>query len=85
MNDVDIAIEAARAGARVLLRYWEQLGKDDADLKARNDWVSRADRESESAIIARIHEHFPSDQILGEESGAVSGRGSASGRATRCG
>ena len=70
MNDIDIAIGAARAGAAVLLRYWEQLGKDDADLKARNDWVSRADRESEDAIVAFIRGHRPDDAFLGEESGS---------------
>ncbi len=71
MIDIDIAAEAARRGAAVLLGYWEQLGKEDADLKARNDWVSRADRESEAAIIASIHEHCPNDAILGEEGGSV--------------
>jgi myo-inositol-1(or 4)-monophosphatase len=51
------------------LKHWEQLGKDDADLKSRNDWVSRADRESETAIISSIREHCPNDAILGEEGG----------------
>lgn len=69
MNDVEIAIAAAREGATVLLRYWEQLGKDDADLKARHDWVSRADRESEDAIVASIAARCPTDAFLGEESG----------------
>jgi myo-inositol-1(or 4)-monophosphatase len=68
-NDVDLACDAARLGAAVLLKHWEQLGKDDADLKSRNDWVSRADRESEAAIIALIREHCPHDAILGEEGG----------------
>lgn len=69
MHDLEIATEAARRGAAVLLRYWEQLSKDDADLKARNDWVSTADRESEAAIVAAIREHLPTDAFLGEESG----------------
>jgi len=73
MNDVEIGMEAARRGAAILLRYWEQLGKDDADLKARNDWVSRADRESEDAIMAAIRELSPGDAFLGEESGASAG------------
>lgn len=73
MNDVEIGIEAALRGAAILLRYWEQLGKDDADLKARNDWVSRADRESEDAIMAAIRELSPGDAFLGEESGASAG------------
>lgn len=69
-TNVETAIEAARQGAEVLLRYWEQLGIDDADLKARNDWVSRADRESEKAIIECIRARFPDDAFLGEEGGA---------------
>ena len=73
MNEIEIAIAAARRGSEVLLRYWEQLGKEDADTKARNDWVSAADRESEAAIIAAIREHFPGDVLLGEESGRSAG------------
>jgi myo-inositol-1(or 4)-monophosphatase len=70
ITNVEIAIEAARRGAEVLLRYWEQLGKEDADLKARNDWVSAADRESETAIIESIRARCPNDAFLGEEGGA---------------
>lgn len=69
MNDVEIAIEAARRGATVLLRYWEQLGREDADLKSRNDWVSTADRESEQAIVSYLREQCPGDAFLGEEGG----------------
>jgi len=71
VHDIDIAVEAARLGAAVLLNYWEQLGKDDADLKARNDWVSRADRESENAIVSFIRDRLPNDVVLGEESGKI--------------
>jgi myo-inositol-1(or 4)-monophosphatase len=73
MNDIELAMTAARRGAEVLLKYWEHLGKEDADLKARNDWVSRADRESEDAIVACIREHSPGDAFLGEESGRTAG------------
>jgi myo-inositol-1(or 4)-monophosphatase len=69
MDDVEIAVGAARRGAAVLLGHWERLGKEDADLKARNDWVSAADRESEAAIIAAIKESCPGDSFLGEEGG----------------
>lgn len=69
MTDVDLAIEAARAGAAVLLKYWERIGKADADIKARNDWVSKADRESELAIVSVLRGRHPSDSILGEEGG----------------
>lgn len=75
-NDIDLATEAARLGAEILLKYWEHLGKDDADLKSRNDWVSRADRESEAAIVALIRERCPDDAILGEE-GGISAEGTS--------
>jgi myo-inositol-1(or 4)-monophosphatase len=75
-NDVDLATQAARLGAVILLKHWEQLGKDDADLKSRNDWVSRADRESEAAIVTFIREHCPDDAILGEE-GGISAEGTS--------
>lgn len=73
MQDIEIATEAARRGAAVLLRYWQNLGKADADLKARNDWVSAADRESEAAIMACIRELSPGDSFLAEETGASGG------------
>ncbi|HYC59839.1 MAG TPA: inositol monophosphatase family protein [Thermoanaerobaculia bacterium] len=73
MNDLEIGMEAARRGAAILLRHWEQLGKEDADLKARNDWVSTADRESETAIMDTIRELSPGDAFLGEESGRSEG------------
>jgi myo-inositol-1(or 4)-monophosphatase len=78
VNDVEIAMEAARRGAAVLLRYWEQIGKDEAHVKARNDWVSAADRESEAAIVEHLMAACPRDGVLGEEGGrggaATSGR-----------
>lgn len=74
MTDVEIAIEAARRGAAVLLRHWQQLGKADATTKSRHDWVSAADRESEAAIVECIHELSPGDSILAEEGGAAAGR-----------
>jgi myo-inositol-1(or 4)-monophosphatase len=73
MELTDIARAAARLGADVLLKYWETLGRDDADLKARNDWVSRADRESEAAIMKHIQSLRPDDDCLGEESGFSQG------------
>jgi len=74
VNDIEIATEAARRGAAVLLHHWEQLGKDDADLKARNDWVSAADRESEAVILSFIRDQRPHDVVLGEESGKVAAK-----------
>ena len=69
VREIEAAIEAARVGAAILLQHWEQLGKADAHIKARNDWVSRADRESEKAIASFLQDLFPEDAILGEEGG----------------
>jgi myo-inositol-1(or 4)-monophosphatase len=77
---LDVAKRAAYTGAEVLLKYWQTIGKADADLKARHDWVSRADRESEEAIISILAEAFPGDSFHGEEGGLIAGRASASGR-----
>jgi myo-inositol-1(or 4)-monophosphatase len=71
METIEVARQAAERGAVILRKYWEHLGREDADLKSRNDWVSRADRESEAAIVACIQEHFPKDQCLGEETGVI--------------
>jgi myo-inositol-1(or 4)-monophosphatase len=79
VTNAEIAREAARRGAEVLLRYWERLGREDADLKSRNDWVSDADRESETAIIDSIRARCPRDAFLGEESGTS---GSTTGERT---
>ena len=73
MNDVEIAVEAARRGAAILLRYWQQLSKNDADLKSRHDWVSDADRQSETAIVECLRQLAPGDGILGEEGSAREG------------
>jgi myo-inositol-1(or 4)-monophosphatase len=67
MNDLDLAVAAAEAGAAVVRRYFgERL---EPDLKRRNDPVTVADRESERAIIDLIRLERPDDRILAEESG----------------
>lgn len=81
MDRLEIAVQAARIGADVLLGHWQQLGKEHADLKARNDWVSAADRESEAAIVEFLQDMCPDDACLGEEGGHTTrATGSGSGR-----
>jgi myo-inositol-1(or 4)-monophosphatase len=70
----DKAVGAARAGAAVLLGYFEaSASMDDGFLgiedKGKYDYVSKADRESEAAILAEIRRHFPEHHVLAEESG----------------
>lgn len=80
MDGVELATAAAKIGGEVLVGYWEQLGKEHADFKGRNDWVSKADRESEEAIKRFILAHCPNDSILGEESGETVARVGGSDR-----
>ncbi|MCS7226086.1 MAG: inositol monophosphatase [Gloeomargarita sp. SKYB31] len=65
---LDIATEAAWAGAAVLQTYWGKLA--EIEEKGRSgDLVTAADRESEAAILAVLQRHFPTHSILAEESG----------------
>jgi myo-inositol-1(or 4)-monophosphatase len=63
---------AARAGAEVLRRYFRT-----ADLEIRvkgdNDFVTRADQESEAAIVGVLRGRFPDHDVLGEEGGFSAG------------
>ena len=61
------AAGAARVGGKILLRYFGRLDPSDIDLKARNDFVSRADRESERAIREYLRDRHPTHALLGEE------------------
>jgi len=75
MTDLlETAIAAARAGGAVLLRNWRALPDGSVAEKRTNDFVTEADRDSEAAIIERIHEEFPNDSFLAEEGGASGGR-----------
>ena len=67
---LETAQDAARAGGEVLERYWRNLPHAAIEEKKKNDFVTRADRESEDAIVARIRERFPDDGFLGEEGGS---------------
>ena len=66
---LDTASVAARAGGEILERYWRRLPGGSISEKKKNDFVTRADKESEEAIVARIRESFPADGFLGEEGG----------------
>jgi myo-inositol-1(or 4)-monophosphatase len=74
---IDAAIEAARRGGEVLLSWWRNLPAGAVEEKAQNDFVSRADRESERAIVETLLGRHPGDGILGEEGASRQG---ASGR-----
>ena len=66
---LEVAVSAARAGGEILERYWRSLPGGSISEKTKNDFVTRADRESEEAIVAKIREVYPEDGFLGEEGG----------------
>ena len=70
---LETAILAARSGGEVLLANWRNLPHGSVEEKAKNDFVTHADRESEGRIIAEIRTRFPNDAFLGEEGGAQRG------------
>lgn len=62
------AIDAAQAGAAVLKGFFRTMPLEPEE-KAANDFVTLADRQSETAVVGEIRGRFPSDQILAEEGG----------------
>ncbi len=67
MNDLDVAIAVADAGAAVVRRCFgttlQRLEKEAGD------FATNADVEAEHAMLAVLHCERPEDAILGEESG----------------
>ena len=79
--ELAVAEEAARAGGRVVTRYFHEgitmRNKDVANL------VSDADIESERAIVAVIREAFPDHEVLAEERTPATSAPNTSGSLTR--
>jgi myo-inositol-1(or 4)-monophosphatase len=67
---LNIAVRAARAAGKLLLRYYERVDQLKVQSKSRNDFVTEVDRAAEQAIIQELHARFPQHAILAEESGA---------------
>ncbi len=65
---LEAGVTAARAGSEVLRRYFRS-GDLDVARKGDNDFVTRADRESEAAVLGEIRRRFPGHRILAEEGG----------------
>lgn len=70
---VNIAVQAARQASKVLLRYIDRLDTLTVTAKAKSDWVTEVDRQSEKEIIEVIQNVYPEHSILGEESGLTTG------------
>jgi myo-inositol-1(or 4)-monophosphatase len=65
---LETGVAAAHAGSAVLRRYFRS-GDLDVARKSDNDFVTRADRESEAAVLGEIRRRFPAHRILAEEGG----------------
>jgi myo-inositol-1(or 4)-monophosphatase len=73
---LETAIAAARAGSQVLRRYFRDASLE-VSRKGKNDFVTQADKESETAVVAEILGRHPGHRILAEEgSAAEAGAGS---------
>jgi len=65
-----VAMTAAQLGGEVLRRYFRALAPEEVSEKARNDYVSAADRASEERIAAFLQRETPEFGLLAEEGGA---------------
>lgn len=63
-----VAETAADAAAEIQRQYFRTRDLQIEEKQA-NDFVTRADKESEAAILEIVLDHFPDHQILAEESG----------------
>jgi myo-inositol-1(or 4)-monophosphatase len=71
---LEAAVAAAQAGSRVLRRYFRTADLEVAR-KGENDFVTRADRDSEQAVLGEIRRRFPGHRILAEEGGGAGAGG----------
>lgn len=68
-ENLENAVNAARAGASVLQSYAHHRADLIIDKKARNDLVSQADHEAERAILEVLQAETPDYGVVAEESG----------------
>lgn len=73
MDPLDFVTKLAGAAAGLLRERFDD--PHDIIEKRPHDLVTEADRASEAAIVAAVHEAFPSASILGEEGGVYAGTG----------
>jgi myo-inositol-1(or 4)-monophosphatase len=67
MDDLDVALAAARAGGDVIRRHFGT--NVETEWKGAVDPVTEVDRLAEEAILAVIRAYRPDDRVLAEESG----------------
>jgi myo-inositol-1(or 4)-monophosphatase len=67
-NFLTVAVEAARLAGSVILNNLGRISKEDISIKQASDFVTRADKESETTIISAIKKNFHDHHFLAEES-----------------
>jgi myo-inositol-1(or 4)-monophosphatase len=72
VDDLAVALEAARSGAAAIRRHWSSAARPD--FKGEVDPVTTADRASEAAVLEVIRRRRPGEPFLGEEGGARGGQ-----------
>ncbi len=66
LNDI---IEAAKIGGNILKRYFREMKRNEITKKGFKDYVTIADKESETAITNFLEKNFPKAGIYAEETG----------------
>ncbi len=74
---LEVAVAAAEEAGALHVEFFGSLDPADVEEKAKNDMVSRADREAEALLKHAILAAYPHDRFLGEESGASGGSAEA--------
>lgn len=68
---LNIAVRAARAAGNIIARGFENRDDLNIEEKGLNDFVTKIDKEAESAIVGKIQESFPDHSFIGEEGSAI--------------
>ena len=70
---VNIALRAARKAGDIIARATERMALIKIEEKEKNDFVTNVDKAAEQEIIEHIQKAWPEHNIMGEESGLISG------------
>lgn len=71
---INIAVQAARAAGKLIIRAADRLDLVHVKEKAPNDYVTEVDQNAEREIINIIRKAHPNHSIVGEESGELLGK-----------
>lgn len=71
---LNIAIQAVRNAARIIVRFVDRIDAIEVSEKSRNEFVTQVDHLSEQEIIQVIRKAYPNHAIFAEESGLSEGK-----------